>query len=89
MLCIDKNGNRLKEEPSRIKGRRRDFDNDDALRDIILSVQLQLRDHHLAQVEENVIDIVLEKMAQTMRKPVHQLTEHVAIEVERKKLGTK
>jgi hypothetical protein len=76
MLKLDIHG-----KPATPKQRRiwRDqFDNDDALRDVIASIHLQLRDVVLTGIEQDVTDTLLDKMREAMHPTVAGMIEKKA-----------
>lgn len=63
LLTLDKNGKDAKPDQRR---RWDSFTKEDALRDIITSLELQVRDVVLAGIEENVSGVLLDRMAELM-----------------------
>ena len=67
LLCLDKHGHDAKPDMRRSW---RTYDKADALRDIINSLELQVRDVELAGIEENVKEALLDRMDALMTPTV-------------------
>ena len=76
LLCLDKHGRDVKPDMRR---RWWNYDKADALRDIVCSLELQVRDVVLTEIEGNVTRTLLNEMRGLMRPKVRSLIDAQAV----------